>query len=174
MTGATLGLLARRTLLALAVAGCAATQAYRQELDRYQPLADQATDHFNKIRVSLTLTAGGVSSYRQPNSIVLNTRAGFERTLPLLAHELGHHILGHGAGMSGSAHEMDANAKAVEVIQVWGYSEREAVVMVAGLLCRRQARGAGASMAGHLSAADEMEDLKRRFSTPMLHCLSPR
>ncbi len=31
--------------------------------------------------------------------------------------------------MSGPAHEMDANAEAVEVIQVWGYSEQEAVVM---------------------------------------------
>jgi len=162
------------SLLALGVTGCAAAQAYRQELDRYQPLADQAADHFNKTRVSLTLTAGGVSSYRQPNSIVLNTRFGFERSLPILAHELGHHILNHGGGMSGSAHEMDANAKAVEVIQVWGYSEREAILMVAGMLCRRQARGAAASMGGHLSAADELEDLKRRLSLPMLDCSSPR
>ncbi len=45
-------------------------------------------------------------------------------------------------GMGGSAHEMAANAVAVEVIQVWGYSEREAVAMVGGMLCRRQARGA--------------------------------
>ncbi len=76
--------------------------------------------------------------------------------------------------MSGSAHEMDANAKAVEVIQVWGYSEREAVVMVGGLLCRRQAWGVSASRAGHLSAAAELENLKARFNTPMFHCLSPK
>ena len=62
--------------------------------------------------------------------------------------------------MSGSAHEIDANAKAVEVIQVWGYSEREAVVMVGGLLRCRQAWGVRASRAGHLSAAAELENLQ--------------
>jgi len=144
--------------------------AYRQELKQYQRLANQATDHFNKLRVSLTLSDTGISTYRSPNSITLNTRAGFEKTLPLLAHELGHHILGHRA-VVGSAHEMDANAKAVEVIQVWGYSEHDAIVMVAQLLCRRQTRGASASMPSHLPAADELEELKRRFKMPMLSCL---
>jgi len=164
--------LTRRSFLATALAGCASMQAYREELNQYQTLADRATDHFNKIRVSLTLTPSGVSTYRQPKNIVLNTQAGFEKSLPLLAHELGHHILGHGT--SGSAYEMEANAKAVEVLQVWGYSEREGVGMVGEMLCRRQARGPSANLAGHLSAADELEHLKTRFNLPMLHCRAPR
>lgn len=48
--------LTRRTLLATVLAGCILTQAYRADLGRYQPLADQATDYFNKIQVNLSLT----------------------------------------------------------------------------------------------------------------------
>ena len=166
----TLGEVTRRTLLVFALAGCASTQAYPEELDRNQPLANQATDHFNKTRVSLTLTCGGWNSYRPPNNIVLNTRAGFESSLPLLAHELGHHILGHGGGTGGSVQEMAANATAVAVVQVWGRSKREAFVMVGERPCRRQARGASASMAGHLPAAAELEDLKARFKAPAFQC----
>jgi hypothetical protein len=36
----------------------------------------------------------------------------------------------------------------------------------------RQAWGASASMAGHLPAAGELENLKARFNTPRFHCLS--
>jgi Zn-dependent peptidase ImmA (M78 family) len=67
--------------------------------------------------ISLTDTTTGLYD-RTSQSIQLGMRNGYARSLPLLAHELGHHILGHD-GQS-SPQEFDANAMGVEILQVWG------------------------------------------------------
>ncbi len=112
--------------------------AYNQEVAAYQALADQATEHFHKGHVSITLTDTGKGWYSRPdNSIQLGVRNGYNRSLPLLAHELGHHILNH--DQPNSAAEMEANAKGVEVLQVWGWSFYQAFDMMGDMLCAGRA-----------------------------------
>jgi hypothetical protein len=95
--------------------------AYKQEVAAYQALTDQATEHFHKGHVSITLTDNTKGWYSRPDhSIQLGIRNGYNRSLPLLAHELGHHILNH--DQQSSALEMEANAMGVELLQVWGWS----------------------------------------------------
>jgi len=147
------------TLGVVVLTGCATTTAYNQEVAAYQALADQATEHFNTGHVSITLTDTGKGWYsRADNSIQLGVRNGYNRSLPLLAHELGHHILHH--GQQGSAYEMAANAKGVEVLQVWGWSFYQAFDMMGDMLCRAR----GSNTVGHLSRAEEIRALKAHYA----------
>lgn len=101
----------------------------------------------------------------------------------LVAHELGHFLLGHEAvralygqletprtlqewATAQARREMDANAKAVEIlVRVRGLSEGTAVrhmltlLRGAALVQRRGAR----PLVGHAPACDEMRDLLARF-----------
>jgi len=156
------GLIRLALLAALGIVvltGCATMTAYNPEVAAYQALADQATEHFHKGHVSISLDDSTKGLYYL-NSIKLGVRNGYNHSLPLLAHELGHHILNHGNNAIGSAQEMDANAMGVEVLQVWGWSFYQAFDMRGDMLCRAR----GANTPGHLSRAEEIVDLKARYA----------
>jgi hypothetical protein len=94
----------------------------------------------------------------------------------LMAHELGHYVLGHepASFVSSTAEwqriqeqrELDANAKAVEILmRASGLTQREAVDMVVARLRRAQrAIDGGAPLtSGHRTPAEEIADLLSRF-----------
>jgi hypothetical protein len=94
----------------------------------------------------------------------------------LIAHELGHYVLGHepAATVSSTAHwqraqeqrELDANAKAVEILmRVEEMTQRAAVIiLVEHLRGSQRAVDRGASLTpGHLAPAAEIADLMSRF-----------
>jgi len=98
--------------------------ADQTEIARWQALANQATAHFRVAPVLVEPVAGHNSAYIcREGQISLAIKAGYVRFR--LAHELGHHILNH-CGTS-YAQELAANAVAIQVLQVWGLSEADAV-----------------------------------------------
>lgn len=144
--------------------GCATMADYQNEVAAYQALADQATEHFHKSPVSISLD-NSTKGFYYMNSIKLGVANGYNRSLPLLAHELGHHILGHND--QGSANEMEANAMGVEVLQVWGWSFYQAFDMMGDMLCRARA----SNTPGHLSRAEEIKALLARYPQAKgFHC----
>jgi len=97
----------------------------------------------------------------------------------VIAHELGHYVLGHEPAASVSSQadwqraqeqrELDANAKAVEILmRANGMSQSDAVRIVSEALQRAQrAIDRGAPLTpGHLTPAAELADLKARFPEP--------
>jgi hypothetical protein len=99
----------------------------------------------------------------------------------LLAHELGHAVLGHGTGASPGSFdgtppgargrqmvpsELDANAKAVEILtRVRGWSERRSLRAVYWWLLgqHREQQAGQPVLAGHFPACAEINDLLGRF-----------
>jgi len=171
------GILAASLLLA----GCVSlTPEQRAKVDETQSFADRTTRVYNLpgVRISIqsatNLNIG--ATYRQGN-IFVNVRMLDSPSLTkLIAHELGHYVLGHEPAANVSSHadwqraqqqrELDANAKAVEIlVRAKGMSQREAVQMVADALQRAQrAVDRGAPLTpGHLTPAEELADLRARF-----------
>src|ERR1700730_6372482 len=119
---------ALKTILALPavllLVGCSAMVADPTETAKRQILANQATAHFRVAPVAVQPVAGHDSAYLcREAQIRLAVRAGYVRFR--LAHELGHHMLNH-CGTS-YAQELAANAVAIQVLQLWGLSEADAV-----------------------------------------------
>jgi Zn-dependent peptidase ImmA (M78 family) len=171
------GILAASLLLA----GCVSlTPEQRAKVDEIQSFADRTSRVYDLpgVRVSIqsatNLNIGAM--YRQGN-IFVNVRMLDSPSLTkVIAHELGHYVLGHEPAASVSSQadwqraqqqrELDANAKAVEIlVRAKGMSQREAVQMVADALQRAQrAVDRGAPLTpGHLTPAEELADLRARF-----------
>ena len=173
-----LGLAVTASLL---LAGCVSlTPQQRAKVDEIRSFADRTTAIYGVpgVRISIqpatNLNIG--ATYRQGN-IFVNVRMLDSPSLTkLIAHELGHYVLGHEPAANVSSHadwqraqqqrELDANAKAVEIlVRAKGMSQREAVQVVADALQRAQRaveRGAPLTP-GHLTPAEELADLKARF-----------
>lgn len=171
-------------LLGFILAGCVSvTTQQQQKLDEVQRLADRTTAIYRlpSVRISVqpatNLNIGGV--YRQGN-IFLNVRMLDSPGLTkLVAHELGHYVLGHDRIIPQVAsqaeweraqqqRELDANAKAVEIlVRAQGLTESEALQIVADALRRSQdAQTRGAPLTpGHLPPSAELADLLARFPT---------
>jgi len=169
-------------VLGLTLAGCVSlTTPQQQNLDEIQRLADRTTAIYRlpSVRISVqrgtNLNIGGV--YRQGN-IFLNVRSLDSPGLTkLIAHELGHYVLGHDSIIPQTAsqaewnraqeqRELDANAKAVEIlVRAQGLTETEALQIVADALRRSQdAQARGAPLTpGHLPASAELADVLARF-----------
>jgi hypothetical protein len=143
----------------LLLPGCASLAGYQAETARWQAKADEATSALGVGQVTVVLGPGTTGIYyRQERQIVL----GVESTTKefLLAHELSHHILGHiGIGLN---QEMEANATAIKVLQVWGRQEPEAVYYVERVLLRIQRRGSVDTNRGHNWCA-EYRDIVHRY-----------
>lgn len=172
-------------LLALVLTGCVSLSPQQeQRLDEVRRLADRTAAIYGvpSVRISVqtatNLNIGGV--YRQGN-IFLNVRTlDSPGLVKLVAHELGHYVLGHDSVIpqavsqaeytrAQAQRELDANAKAVEIlVRAGGMTEPEAVKLVAAALRRSvdsQARGAPLTP-GHLPATEELTDLLARFPEP--------
>ena len=163
------------------LAGCVSlTPEQRAKVDEIQSFADRTSRVYDLpgVRISIqsatNLNIGAM--YRQGN-IFVNVRMLDSPSLTkVIAHELGHYVLGHEPAASVSSQadwqraqqqrELDANAKAVEIlVRAKGMSQREAVQMVADALQRAQrAVDRGAPLTpGHLTPAEELADLRARF-----------
>jgi len=165
----------------LLVGGCVSlTPRQRTKVDEIQSFADRTARIYDLpgVRISIqpatNLNVGAM--YRQGN-IFVNVRMLDSASLTkVIAHELGHYVLGHEPAASivsqtewqrtQEQRELDANAKAVEIlVRANGMSQREAVQMVAEALQRAQrAVDRGAPLTpGHLTPAQELADLRNRF-----------
>jgi Zn-dependent peptidase ImmA (M78 family) len=168
----------------LLLTGCVSlTPQQKAKVDEIQSFADRTTTLYGlpgvriSIQAATNLNIGAI--YRQGN-IFVNVRMLDSPSLTkLVAHELGHYVLGHEPASSISSQagwqraqeqrELDANAKAVEILmRANGMSQRDAVRMVIEALQRAQrAVDRGAPLTpGHLTPAEELADLKARFPEP--------
>jgi hypothetical protein len=168
-------------LLTLALAGCVSLTPQQQtQVDEIKTFADRTADLYGlpRVRVSIqpatNLNIGAI--YRQGNVLVNVRMLDSTALTSLVAHELGHYVLGHDSVTTFSStaewqrnqqqRELDANAKAVEIlIRVQGLTQRAAVVTVVEHLRQSQRaidRGAPVTP-GHLAPAAEIADLQSRF-----------
>jgi len=111
-------------VIVLLASGCATIAAHNAETSRWQALADQVIERYHARHVYIRVQDGTSGMYHCENSTL---ELGTSGTNPrgLLAHELGHAVLGHcGANYQ---QELDANAFAVEALKVWGDSQTAAV-----------------------------------------------
>jgi len=149
-------------LFGLLFSGCATMAAHQEESRKYQALADQATHALGSSEVSVNLVAGTVGSSGGASCATSTITLGRDGTHVrwLLAHELGHHFSGHcGQGIES---EMAANAAAIRVLQVWGFTEQEAYRMtVIHLIELKRYRG-DRPLPGHDYCA-ELRDIERRY-----------
>ena len=108
-------------------------------------LTPQQRAKFDSIQPATNLNIGAM--YRQGNVFVNVRMLDSPGLTKLIAHELGHYVLGHepAASVSSQAEwqraqqQLDANAKAVEIlVRANGMSQREAVQIVAEALLRAQ------------------------------------
>ena len=169
--------------LAVALAGCVSlTPQQEDKVAEIQRLADRATAIYGLPRLRIwiqpatNLNIGAI--YRQGNIFVNVRMLDSPNLTKLIAHELGHYVLGHDSVISQVAspaeweraqqqRELDANAKAVEIlVRVQGLPEREALRIVMDALRRSQdeQRRYGLPLTpGHLPASAELADLLARY-----------
>jgi len=110
--------------VALLATGCATIRAQQAEQSRWQAMADAVTTRHHARQVYIRVQAGTSGEYHCENATL---DLGTSGTNPrgLLAHELGHAVLGHcGANYQ---QELDANAFAVEALKIWGDPQATAV-----------------------------------------------
>lgn len=150
------------SVLTMLATGCTTMATYQAEQAKWQGLADQATAHFGVGAVTVVLKGNRTTGeYRRLERTLelgtANSVAGMEW---LLAHELGHHIRGHVNAYL--EQEMEANATAVRVLQVWGRSEEEAVRLAGNILLSVKKNGSTLTGKGHDWCA-EFTDLRARY-----------
>jgi len=148
--------------LALALTGCATMRAYQVEQAKWQGLADQATTALGSGPVTVLLKGNTRTGqyFRLSRTVELGTESNVAGKEWLLAHELSHHIRGHVNAYL--EQEMEANATAVQVLQVWGRSEAEAVRLVGSRLLSIHKTGSILTGKGHDWCA-EYRDVMRRY-----------
>lgn len=104
--------------------------AYGADGPDYQEMANEAVRALNGSRVWVTTTPDTIGDYYCERRLIsLGTKGNVKW---LLAHEIGHHLLGH-CGEHFQA-EVEANAMAIRVLQVWGMTEEAAYRMTANHL----------------------------------------
>jgi hypothetical protein len=149
-------------VFALAAAGCATIQANITETAKWQGLADQATAALGSGPVTVLLKGNTRTGqyFRLSRTVELGTESNVAGKEWLLAHELSHHIRGHVNAYL--EQEMEANTTAVQVLQVWGRSEAEAVRLVGSRLLSIHKTGSILTGKGHDWCA-EYHDIARRY-----------
>ena len=152
-----------RATIALMLTGCAVTApATLPASDDYQGLADFAVAKLGRYRGRVMVQAHGGDSlgdyYCKGSRITLGTTGN---TKWLLAHELGHHLNGDCEG-GDLQHEMNANAMAIKVLEVWGASEEDAVRMTGNHLLGLQVARKNNPRPGHSYCA-EFAALRSRY-----------
>jgi hypothetical protein len=158
--------------------GCASlTPAQDQALREAQAFADATTSAYGvgPVRVVAGPLRPGVGATFGRGVITLNQTLLASPFLDvLMAHELGHAVLGHEGPVPLEAaqvlnrRELDANGKAVEIlVRIRGRSEAEALGSVLDFLGSVHATGADRERAllpvGHPPVCAQIEDLLRRF-----------
>jgi len=167
------------SVVVLAVGCVSLTPAQQNRAAEVQRFADATTQAYGMMSVRITVQAsnrlgiGGV--YRQGNLYLNADALDSAHLTALVAHELGHYVLGHeptsGVSMAElvkaqEIRELDANAEAVKIlVRVKGMPRAQAVrTMVVYLRSAQNAQSRGTPNApGHRPAAEEIADLIARF-----------
>jgi hypothetical protein len=176
-----------RFRLALAVAllgfvggGCVSlTPQQKDTLTDVQRFADATSAAYGLMRIPVTVQPGtnlGIGgTYRQGNFYLNADALNSGHLTALVAHELGHYVLGHeptsGASMAEllraqEVRELDANAKAVEIlVRAKGMAQPQAIrTMVVYLRSAQNAQNRGQPNApGHRPPSEEIANLLARF-----------
>ena len=182
--------------LAVLLAGCATlTPAQEQSAAEVRTLADRTAYLYGLPPIHMLVS-------RNPQDPPGSFRRGFftvsDITLmstfrdAIVAHELGHYVLGHDAPFTGASsaqverdyqqRELDANAKGVEIlVRVAGFSEARALRTMLEYLAGVQwayERYPRLNLRGHKRPCDEIADLLVRFPrqrvwTAALPCVPP-
>jgi len=167
-------------VLGFVAGGCVTlTPQQRDTLTEVQQFADATAAAYGMMRIPVTVQPGtnlGIGGvYRQGNFYLNAGTLDSGHLTALVAHELGHYVLGHeptsGVSMAEllraqEPRELDANAKAVEImVRAKGMSQPQAVrTMVVFLRSAQNALNRGQPNApGHRSPSEEIEDLLARF-----------
>jgi uncharacterized protein DUF955 len=170
-------------LAGLMTAGCASfTPAQEHAAAEVRAMADDAARAYSVPRISV-LVGGNVEglggTYRRGLLMVSTPMLGSRHRDSIVAHELAHYLLGHDRPLQGTlaldrhreqeARELDANAKAVEVLmRVRGLDEEQALrVVYDHLLTFHRLVTAKRTVIpwGHRPPCEEMRDLLQRFPT---------
>jgi uncharacterized protein DUF955 len=179
----------------LALAGCVSlTPPQQASLVEIHALIDDTTRAYGlrPIYVLVGNDVAGVGGSYRGGLLTVSTPMLLSRHRDsLVAHELAHYVLGHDAPIHGSAlevsreqerRELDANAKAVEILVRSGRSQDAALRLVYDhLLAFHRAVSANATVVpwGHRPPCDEIADLLERFPaqrgwTARLTCAAAR
>jgi hypothetical protein len=147
-----------RTLLFIAIAALLSGCAGLVWFETWQQEADRATAALGANPVKVVLQSGTKGYAHCHGPIDLGTDG--HDTEWLLAHEMGHYLKRH-CGDDPSLHdEMEANAMAIKVLQVWGESEQEAVRHTENqlrfLIMRGTSPGPGHDYAAELAAIQQL------------------
>jgi len=178
------------SVLASAAGGCVSlTPAEKDTVGDVQRFADATAKTYGLPRIPVTiqpstnLGIGGV--YRQGNFFLNVAMLESGHLTAIVAHELGHYVLGHeptsGVSMAElvraqEIRELDANAKAVEILmRVKGMPRPQAVrTIVVFLLTVQNAQSRGQPLTqGHRPPAEEIADLLARFPDGTVSAASP-
>jgi IrrE N-terminal-like domain len=184
-------------LVAGALSGCVTlTPAQEVAVAEVRALADDTARVYGVPRIAVLVgrNVDGVGgTYRRGLFTVSTPMLGSRYRDSVVAHELAHYVLEHDRPLAGTlmldlqreqeARELDANAKAVEIlVRVRGYREEQALSLVYDHLLsvdRAVARRTTVIPWGHRPPCDEMIDLVARFPahrgwTAGLPCSDPR
>ena len=168
--------------LGLLATGCLTlTPGQQDRAAEVRRFADATADAYRVSRTRVTIelaTNLGIGARYRYGNLYLNVRMlGSPHLDAIVAHELGHYLLGHDTLAAGvvtpadwqrvqEERELDANTKAVEIlVRVRGMTQAEAVQAVVRFLqeAQRTVDGGGAVPAGHRHPAAEIADLLMRF-----------
>ena len=167
-------------VLGLIAGGCVTLTPHQKDtLDDVKRFADATSAAYGLMRIPVTVQPGtslGIGGvYRQGNFYLSAGALDSGHLTALVAHELGHYVLGHepttGVSMAEilkaqELRELDANAKAVEIlVRAKGMSQPQAVrTMVVYLRSVQSAQNSGQPNApGHRPPSEEIADLLARF-----------
>jgi hypothetical protein len=159
-------------VLALVLGGCVSlTPGQESTLADWKAFAHRVTQHYGKTDVYIMVGQDtGVATMRHDGIMVLGQEVLVKgQTIQIvLAHELGHHVLGHRGGC-GIPCELDANAEAVKILVIGsqGAIDEIRALNIALIYLRymkgRQDNGLPVSY-GHAPACQEIADLAARYS----------
>jgi hypothetical protein len=171
--------------LGLLAAGCLTlTPAQEDRAAEVRRLADATADAYRVSRTRVTIESAtnlGMGARYRSGNLYLNVQMlGSPHLDALVAHELGHYLLGHDTLAGGvvtqaewqrvqEERELDANTMAVEIlVRVRGMTQAQAVGTVVAFLqgAQRAIDRGGAVAAGHRQPSAEIADLLARFPGP--------